>query len=46
MRKVSLLLCGIGCLATALGFVDDASAAKRPYRYIPLDAAVPDGFDS
>jgi hypothetical protein len=45
MKKLSLLLIGVGCLAVLSGLVDEASAAKRPYRYIPLAGTIPEGVE-
>jgi hypothetical protein len=44
---MSLLSFTVGFLAIALGLIDEACAdkpPKRPYQYVSLDAAIPEGF--
>ena len=48
MRKISLLSFAVGSLAIIVGIVDEAWAqgtAERPYQYVSLDAAIPEGFE-
>jgi hypothetical protein len=45
MTQTSLSLVVLGCLALFLSIADAAEAAKRPYRYFPLNDAIPEGFD-
>ena len=47
MRKISLLSFVVGLLVVVPGLVDEVwadRAPKRPYQYVSLDEAVPEGF--